>query len=58
MQQHISKGRMTSPPYYNLVSENGSLLPRCQYCQQAFSTEQLGVLKHVIKYCLKLLYSN
>lgn len=27
MQQHISKGGMTSPPYYNLVSENGSLLP-------------------------------
>lgn len=32
--------------------------PRCQYCQQAFSREQSGVLKHVIKYCLKLLYSN
>lgn len=27
MQQHISKGRVTSPPWYNLVSENGSLLP-------------------------------
>ena len=27
MQQHISKGRMTSLPYYNLVSENGSPLP-------------------------------
>lgn len=27
MQQHISKGRVTSLPWYNLVSENGSLLP-------------------------------
>lgn len=27
MQQYISKGRVTSTPYYNLVSENASLLP-------------------------------